>query len=307
MSIKKPKIPDGKIQEILVLLSENTKWDDIEFQASCSRNTISRVKFWFESLPWEEAKVFCHDDEAILRLRDDYLKGKAVEKQPPHLLPFDMLKHQRAYFQYLASLANNCFTPPIAFFYNADWERGDLKFFTGDCALCGGECVFEKITKAIEKGDKEKLKSITRPRAYMAKTVVLRWKYEPRAELLIEPSGYEDFKEHIRGTELCDILLEIKKLGIYYILSAPIVLAYLEDEAWREHPELQLKPKKFEAARTDDETAKFLNERIYELWLRLIELNNKAVRLIRQWLLDPLTMPKTECPHCTRFGGLGYC
>ena len=81
MSIKKPKIPDDKILEILALLAENKKWDDIEYEVSCSRNTISKAKSWFNSLPWQEAKVFSRDDKKILSIRGDYLKEKAQDKE----------------------------------------------------------------------------------------------------------------------------------------------------------------------------------------------------------------------------------
>jgi hypothetical protein len=306
MNTKKPNIGDNKIRDILASLSQRKKWDDIEYELDVSRNTIGAVKSWFNLLSWGEAKVFSRGDDQVLSARGDYLGKKAIDEHPKLLLSSDLEKHQQRYFRFLASIADRCFIPPLAFFYDADWESGKLEFFTGDCALCGGQCVFEKIAKAIEEGDKEKLKSITRPKACTAKTVTLTWTYQPRAKLLLESPGCEDLKEHILGTELCDTLSEIKKLGIYYIMSAPVVLAHLEDEAQRERPRLQLKPKRFEAARTDDETAKFLSETVYELWFRLIELNNKAVHLIRQWLLDPLTMPKTECPVCAPFGGLGY-
>lgn len=85
MGIKKSKIPDDKILEILALLAENKKWDDIEYEVPCSRNTISKAKSWFNSLLWQEAEAFSQDSEKILSIRGDYLRGKAEEKQVRYL------------------------------------------------------------------------------------------------------------------------------------------------------------------------------------------------------------------------------
>lgn len=297
---------DDRVRQILSLLAQRKKWDDIEDAASCSRSTISRVRTWFSSLPWAEAKVFSNGDDQVLRVRRDYLERKALNERLGILLAFDMQRHQHRLLQLLTSIADNCFLPPIAFFYNANWEYGELKFFTGDCALCGGKCIFEEIAQAVENGDKAKSELITRPEACTAKTIVLRWKYEPKMELLIEPPEYEEMKDHIVGTEVANALSDIKELGVYYVMTAPMVLAYLEDEAGRNYPELQTQPKRFEWAKIDNETGKFLCERSYELWRRLIEINNKLVLTARRWISDPLVMPRTECSLCAPYGGLGY-
>lgn len=82
--IKKPKISDERIKNILKQLSENKKWKEIKFGNTLEPSgTISKVLKWWitpkspsepECLSWEEAKAFCGNNDNILKLRVNYLK-----------------------------------------------------------------------------------------------------------------------------------------------------------------------------------------------------------------------------------------
>lgn len=217
------------------------------------------------------------------RKAQEQFPGKPSEGVSRPLLPLDLEKHQESFFEYLFLTADSCSIPLVPFFCAADWEKGQLKFFHGDCTSGGEDCG---------------------RRACATRLVVLRWEKEPDIELIVEPAGYEE--EHAAGTQFGNVLSEFKRLAARYIGNAPAVLAYLEDQAREQHPELRAEPKRFQWAKVDDRTAKRYSEDAFELWMRLAGLGKQLRSIARRWISDPLTMPRTECSLCASYGGLGY-
>lgn len=122
----KPDIPDERIREILAMLAEGKKWDDIE-SVAYSRSMIAKVRSWYDQLPLTEAIAFAAGNWKILRLRSDWLALSTLSQ-----------RKQLAEFLASLSLPNPSLIQTRDFFDFAEGNIEGLLFRLnrGICSLC---------------------------------------------------------------------------------------------------------------------------------------------------------------------------
>jgi hypothetical protein len=84
MNAEKPKMPDKIIKQVLSLLGANKTYDEIQ-DVTQSRTSISKIKRWYNSISWAEAKIYAEENNDILKARKDYIKEKAKDISPNKL------------------------------------------------------------------------------------------------------------------------------------------------------------------------------------------------------------------------------
>jgi hypothetical protein len=81
MNAEKPKMPDKIIKQVLSLFGAGKTYDEIQ-AVTQSRTSISKIKRWYNSISWAEAKIYAEENYDILKARKDYIKEKAKDISP---------------------------------------------------------------------------------------------------------------------------------------------------------------------------------------------------------------------------------
>lgn len=77
--MKPSELTDSEKLRILELKASGKSYDAIVLEVQHRKSKVIEIVKCFKSLPWENAKVYCDNDQKVLALRKDYFERKAAE------------------------------------------------------------------------------------------------------------------------------------------------------------------------------------------------------------------------------------